>query len=184
MPCSGKPSQQSIENTKTNITRRFNEPDLGTQANMAVSTAVSVWKTNMEPFYGQAKLISPAVTNGPSPMGLTYLSNFVSQCTGCHIDACAIHWYDSATNVAYFQAYIPQAHTACGGKPIWITEFGASGTDAQIVTFLQTVLPWLDSLDYVERYAYFYAGASSDGQYLVNSAGTGLSTIGQVFNSY
>lgn len=164
--------------------RRFNEPDLGSQANMAVSSAVSSWKTNMEPFHGQAKLIAPAVTNGPSPMGLTYLSSFVNQCTDCHIDACAIHWYDSATNVAYFKDYIPQARTACGGKPIWITEFGASGTDAQIVTFLQTVLPWLDSLDYVERYAYFWAAASSDGQYLVNSEGSGLSTIGKVFNSY
>ncbi|QDS69752.1 hypothetical protein FKW77_010142 [Venturia effusa] len=162
----------------------FNEPDHGEQANMAVSAAVSGWKTNMEPFYGKAKLISPAVTNGGSPMGLTYLSNFVSQCTDCHIDACAIHWYDSATNIAYFKAYIPQAREACGGKPLWITEFGASGTDEQIVTFLQTVLPWLDSLDYVERYAYFFAAASTNGQYLVNSAGTGLSTIGEVFNSY
>jgi hypothetical protein len=157
---------------------------LGSQANMAVSTAVSAWKTNMDPFAGQVKLIAPAVTNGGTPLGLTYLSNFVTQCTGCTIDACAIHWYDSATNVAYFQAYIPQAFTACGNKPIWITEFGASGTEAEIVTFLQTVLPWLDSLDYVERYAYFYDGASTDGTYLVNSAGTGLSTIGQVFNTY
>ncbi|RDI83841.1 hypothetical protein Vi05172_g6253 [Venturia inaequalis] len=162
----------------------FNEPDLGSQANMAVSTAVSAWKTNMEPFNGQARLISPAVTNGQSPQGLTYLSNFVSQCTDCHIDACAIHWYDSATNIDYFKSHISKAHTACGGKPIWITEFQASGTDAQVVTFLQTVLPWLDNLDYVERYAYFYDAPSSDGQYLVNSAGTGMSTIGQVFNSY
>jgi hypothetical protein len=162
----------------------FNEPDLGAQANMDVSTAVQTWKQYMEPFAGKVKLAAPAVTNGGTPMGLTYLKNFVSQCTDCHIDACPIHWYDSATNIAYFKAYIPQAYAACGNKPIWITEFGASGTEAQITTFLQTVLPWLDSLDYVERYAYFYDGPSTDGTFLVNSAGTGLSTIGQIFNSY
>lgn len=160
----------------------FNEPDIGSQANMDVSTAVSVWKSSMEPFAGQLKLVSPSVTNGQAPLGLTYLSNFISQCTDCHIDACAIHWYSSASNIAYFQSYIPQAYAACGNKPIWITEFGATGTDAEIVAFLQTVLPWLDGLDYVERYAYFYASPSTDGQYLLDTAGTSLSAIGQVFN--
>jgi hypothetical protein len=162
----------------------FNEPDYQYQANMDVTTAVSAWKTYMEPFVGKARLAAPAVTNGGSPMGLTYLTNFISSCTGCHIDICPIHWYDSATNVAYFKWYIPQAYAACGNKPIWITEFGASGTEAEIESFLKTVLPWLDSLNYVERYAYFYDGASTDGTYLVNAAGTGRSAIGEIFNSY
>jgi hypothetical protein len=152
---------------------------------MNLATAVSSWKTYMQPFAGgSVKLISPAVTNGASPMGLTYLSNFISQCTNCQIDACAIHWYDSATNIAYFKNYIPQAYAACGNRPIWITEFGASGTDAQIATFLQTVLPWLDSLSYVQRYAYFWDAPTTDTTFLVNAAGTGLSTIGQIFNTY
>jgi hypothetical protein len=163
----------------------FNEPDYSGQANMDISTAVSAWKTYMEPLVGQgAQLAAPSVTNGGAPMGLTYLENFIGNCTGCHIDVCPIHWYDSATNVAYFKAYIPQAYAACGNKPIWITEFGASGTDAEIETFLQTVLPWLDSLDYVERYAYFYDGVSTSTTYLVNAAGTAMSSIGSVFNSY
>jgi hypothetical protein len=163
----------------------FNEPDQSGQANMDIATAVSAWKEYMEPLVGQgAQLAAPAVTNGGAPMGLTYLENFIGNCTSCHIDVCPIHWYDSATNVAYFKAYIPQAYAACGNKPIWITEFGASGTEAEIETFLQTVLPWLDSLDYVQRYAYFYDGASTDGTYLVNAAGTAMSTIGSIFNSY
>jgi hypothetical protein len=61
--------------------------------------------------------------------------------------------------------------------PIWITEFQCYGTDAQQISFLQTVLPWLDSTSYVSRYAYF--GVFQD--YLVNSAGTGLSDIGTAY---
>lgn len=137
----------------------------------------------MEPFAKQARLGAPAVTNGPAPGGLTYLSNFISSCTDCNIAFCPIHWYDSATNVAYFKSYVGDAITACGNKPIWITEFGASGSADQVATFLDTVLPWLDANAMVERYAYFMTAPSSDGTYLVNSAGSGLSTIGNVFNS-
>lgn len=163
----------------------FNEPDYQYQANMPVADSVTAWKTYMQPFAGQVKLGAPAVTNGGSPMGLTYLQNFISSCSGCTIDFCPIHWYDSATNIGYFKNYLASAQTACGGKPIWITEFGASGTEDQISTFLKTVLPYLDSLDYVERYSYFYAGPTENGPpYLVNSAGTGLSTIGQIYATY
>ncbi|KIW05861.1 uncharacterized protein PV09_03064 [Verruconis gallopava] len=160
-----------------------NEPDLGSQANMAVSAVVSLWKSSMQPFAGKVKLGAPAVTNGGAPMGLTYLKNFIAACDGCTIDFCPIHWYDSATNIAYFKNYVADAYAACGNRPIWITEFGASGSESEVATFLNTVLPWLDSNSQVERYAYFMAAASTDGTYLVNAAGTGLSSIGQIYNS-
>lgn len=48
----------------------------------------------MEPFHGKAKLVSPAVTNGG---GVQWLQQFFGNCTGCHIDAIALHWYDTAT---------------------------------------------------------------------------------------
>jgi hypothetical protein len=161
----------------------FNEPDLPTQANMDVGTAVSAWKQYMQPFAGKVKLASPAVTNGGSPMGLTYLRNFISSCSGCTIDVCAIHWYGSATSVDYFKSYIADAYAVCGNKPIWITEFSAGGSESQVETFLNTVLPWLDSNYMVQRYAYFMVAPSSDGTYLVNGAGTGLSNIGQIYNA-
>lgn len=162
----------------------FNEPDLSSQANLDVSEAVSAYKAYMQPFAGRAKLGAPAVTNGGAPMGLTYLENFINNCTGCTIDVVPIHWYDSATNIGYFQSYIPSAYAAGGNRPLWITEFGASGTDAEIESFFNTVLPWLDSLSYVERYAYFYDGPSTSSvTYLVNEAGTAASSIGSVFDS-
>lgn len=109
--------------------------------------------------------------------------NFIGNCTGCTIDVIPIHWYDSATNIAYFQSYISSAYAVGGNRPLWITEFGASGTDSQIQSFFDTVLPWLDGLSYIQRYAYFYDGPSTSSiTYLVNEAGTAMSDIGTVFN--
>lgn len=108
-------------------------------------------------------------------MGLSWLTNFMDACSDCTIDFCPIHWYDSASNVDYFKSYMAEAQTACGGRPIWITEFGATGSDSEVATFLETVIPWLDEQDYIHRYAYFMA---EDGVLL---SGTSLSTIGQAF---
>jgi hypothetical protein len=117
----------------------FNEPDLSTQSNMDIPTAVAAYQQWMQPFACQARLAAPAVTNGGPPMGLTWLQGFLSNCTGCTIDVIPIHWYDSATNIAYFQNYVQEAYTAGDNRPIWITEFGASGTDEQVTAFFQTV---------------------------------------------
>jgi Glycosyl hydrolase catalytic core len=100
---------------------RFNEPDLSTQSNISPTDAAAGYKTWMQPFAGKARLGAPAVTNGGSPMGLTWLENFLNACSGCTIDFVPIHWYDSATNIDYFKSYVQQAHST-SGKPIWITE--------------------------------------------------------------
>jgi hypothetical protein len=156
----------------------FNEPDLNTQANMPVSDAVSAYKDNMEQFAGKAKLGAPAVTNGGAPMGLTYLSDFISSCTTCTIDFVNIHWYDSATNFAYFKKHVEDAYKAGGNRPVWISEFAASGSEAEQNAFLEVVIPWLDAQPYVERYAYFMC---KDG---VLVSGNSVSSLGSTFMSY
>ena len=65
------------------------------------------------------------------------------------------------------------------GKDVWVTEFGPQGSEDEIQDFLRQVLPWLDSQDYVYRYAMQWAGQGS----LVNQAGTGLSSYGQTYNT-
>jgi hypothetical protein len=157
----------------------FNEPDLSTQSGMTVAEAVSAWQQFMEPLACDARLAAPAVTNGAAPMGLAWLGSFLQSCEGCTVDVVPIHWYDSAENSAYFMSYVQQAYAAGGNRPIWITEFGASGSDEEVGAFFQTVLPWLDSQSYVERYSYFLDAENS----LVSSAGTGLSDIGNSYNS-
>jgi hypothetical protein len=158
----------------------FNEPDHAHQAAMSVPVAVQNWKKSFQPYAGRVTLVSPAVTNGPAPMGFAWLKNFISQCDGCQIDACAVHWYDSATNIQYFKNYVKDAIDACGGKPIWLTEFGATGSEDQIASFLGEVLPWMDSNPGVARYAYFMTAKGGD--FLVNNSG-GLSRLGQIYNS-
>lgn len=103
------------------VLHRFNEPDLSSQSNLTPEQAAEAWMQYMEPFAGQAKLCSPAITNGGAPMGTAWLDDFLSACSGCTIDCIAIHIYDSATNIGYFQNYISDAGTKYG-KPTWVTE--------------------------------------------------------------
>jgi Glycosyl hydrolase catalytic core len=145
----------------------FNEPDLGAQANMDSATAAAAHQKYMNPYASQAKIGSPAVTNGgPSGgtdgMGLGWLQKFFDKCAGnCKVDFVAFHWYDSAENVAYFKNYVQSVIDMAkknGVSKVWLTEFGAAGSDDQVAKFLGEVLPWMDSNDAVERYAYFMCG--------------------------
>jgi hypothetical protein len=84
----------------------FNEPDHAQQAHMSPAVAAAEWKKYIQPYAGKVQLVSPAVTNGPAPMGIAWLDNFFKACQGCRVDAVAIHIYDSATNIQYFKNYI------------------------------------------------------------------------------
>ena len=162
----------------------FNEPDHAEQANMDSASAAKAHIEKMNPFSGQARIGSPAVTNGgPSGgtdgMGLAWLGNFFDKCAGqCKVDFINVHWYDSASNVPYFKKHIQDAIDLAkknGINKVWLTEFAASGSDAEVANFLGEVLPWLDSNEAVERYAYFMC---ADGK-LVN--GGGLSAVGKAY---
>jgi hypothetical protein len=157
----------------------FNEPDLDTQADLSVSQAVALYQQYMQPFACQARLGAPAVTNGAAPLGLTYLQDFMTACTGCQIDFIPIHYY-APPNVADFQAHVQDAYAKGGNRPVWVTEFGTTGaSDDETAAWLQEVLPWLDSQDYVERYSYFYDGANS----LINAGSNALSPLGRIYDS-
>lgn len=118
----------------------FNEPDLAAQSNLLPATAAAVYKQYMQPYAGQAKLGSPAVTNGGPPSGLTWLSQFMGNCTGCTVDFVAIHWYDSATNIAYFQNYVQSAYTQFN-KPLWIV---SRATCRRVICTMLTLSPHAD----------------------------------------
>jgi hypothetical protein len=131
----------------------FNEPDNGGQSNLSPQAAAAAWKQYIQPFAGRVKLVSPAVTNGAAPMGLAWLDSFMAACTGCTIDAIAIHIYDSATNVAYFKNYISAVSARYGGRKVWVTEMRGSGSASDEANFIRTMTSFLDGLGSVERYA-------------------------------
>jgi hypothetical protein len=132
----------------------FNEPDLVSQSNLSPGEAVRLWNQYMEPYAGQFKLVSPAVTNSHAPRGLAWLQEFVNQCNGCSIDAVASHWY-STGSATDFQDYYTAMH-AQFGTPIWITEFAPSSRSiADQEAFYAEIVPWLDAQPWIQRYAAF-----------------------------
>ncbi|OAP61937.1 hypothetical protein AYL99_04140 [Fonsecaea erecta] len=140
----------------------FNEPDLDSQSNIDPTTAAQLYIANMNPLSGQVQLGSPAITNGAgtSPlMGIDWLNAFFKACAGqCKVDFVAFHWYDSASNMAYFQSHVQDVITAAqqnGVEKVWLTEFGASGSDSDVANFITEATAFLDSTPQVERYAYF-----------------------------
>ncbi|CAD0114765.1 unnamed protein product [Aureobasidium uvarum] len=180
---------QAAINSGSKYLLGFNEPDLclpgAGSSCIEMPSAVKAWKQYMEPFAGKALLGSPAVTNGGSPLGLTWLQNFMGNCTGCHIDFINIHWYSNKwAGANYFKQQVQAAHAMSGGRPVWITEFGLDNstpyTAAELQSFLEEVMEWMDEQDYVHRYAYFMDTTGA----LMNSGGTGMSDLGNVYNSY
>jgi hypothetical protein len=85
--------------------------------------------------------------------------------------------YDDATSIDYFKSHINAARDMSGGRPIWITELGPRGTDAEIKNFLRVIIPWLEASAVVHRYAYFMARPG----FLINQAGDGMSEAGRVW---
>jgi hypothetical protein len=164
----------------------YNEPDLSTQSNISPSDAATNHILSMNPLAGNGVQIgSPAVTNGAGtspPMGIDWLNQFFTACDGkCQVDFVAFHWYDTADSIDYFKQHVQDvinAAAAAGVSKVWLTEFQAAGTDAEVEAFLAEALPFLDSTPAVERYAYFMC-ATGDGN-LVDSSSS-LSAIGQTY---
>ncbi|GAB7337456.1 hypothetical protein MBLNU457_g2794t1 [Dothideomycetes sp. NU457] len=183
-------AQYAIDNGATALLG-FNEPDLCVpgSACMSLNSSLTAWKQYMEPFAGKALLGSPAVTNGGSTgthyMGADYLNYFIGNCTGCHIDFVNMHWYSNIyAGVGYLQTQVENIRAVAGGRPIWVTEFAIDNsnpyTEAQLEAFVKAAVLYLDSQPDVHRYAYFMDAEGI----LMNNAGTAMSAIGELFDSY
>lgn len=161
----------------------FNEPDNSSQSNVPVDTAVARYKTMLKT---GLRLFSPACTQDQAFGAGKWQTDFMSkiQSQRVRIDGIAVHWYDwgNQTNNAAtdsltaervfnrFKTYIQNVRTAYPNLPIWITEFNANmNRKSQVVQmyFMKLSTEWLNTLDYVERYSFFfepdYSSANPDG---------------------
>jgi len=167
--------QGNMQNNGAQILLGFNEPDIAGQANMGVDEAVQLWNQNIKPF-GDAgvRLGSPATSNGEQ--GLPWLQDFMNKCGDCKVDFICVHWY--GIDFGGFQSHIEAVKGAFPDKKIWVTEFALNldiPADQQ-KAFFEQAIPYLDSQDCVERYAWFGAIRGDSGNSLIDSSGqlTGL----------
>ncbi|KAG5645487.1 hypothetical protein DXG03_006032 [Asterophora parasitica] len=158
----------------------FNEPDFSSQSNIDPVHAAQLWKQYIQPLAASGiKLGGPAITSAPS--GRPWLASFLQACTGCTIDFIAIHWYGDG--VGNFYDYIWQVHGQFPNYPIWITEFAStSNDDAVVLDFLQQTTKYLDSLDWIQAYAWFgFFRKESDSNYNLIDANGQLNAAGQAY---
>lgn len=113
------------------------------------------------------RLVSPSPREG-GPFG--WLSDFrdLADQTDVRMDVIGVHWYDWAGSPAStpyadaqsvfnrFKTFLTNVYNEYQ-KPIWITEFNANpNRDSTVqIAFIKLALPYLESLDYVERYCFY-----------------------------
>ncbi|KAH8167038.1 hypothetical protein CIB48_g1253 [Xylaria polymorpha] len=140
----------------------FNEPDIASQANMSPQDAANGHIQWMNPYAGQARIGTPAISSSENAnQGIDWLKQFFSACNGqCNC----------------FLAHLDAVHEACDNKPVWVTEFAAESDSVD--DFMTTIVQGLESeqYSYVEKYSYFMA---SVGQLF--SSPTELSSYGKIY---
>ncbi|KAH9062101.1 glycosyl hydrolase catalytic core-domain-containing protein [Lactarius vividus] len=142
----------------------FNEPELGSQSNLGVDQAVSLFMQYVNPLQHLGyEIISPACTN--SPTGFAWIQSFVKKCRqqGGKLDGIATHFYDtSAQNLINFMNNFLKAFP---DDEVWLTEYAAqdySGKNQQldyngIKSFIEETTNYLKGQSRIR--AYFYFGA-------------------------
>ncbi|CAF0857622.1 unnamed protein product [Rotaria sordida] len=147
----------------------FNEPERGDQANMNPVEAASAWKQYIEPLRAQgARLGSPAIAS--TDQGLNWLKQFLNELdkVGGKIDFLALHWY--GRGVDNFINWITKVRGELGNKySVWVTEFACTSwnpsqpvSQQEVNDFMRQSVAKLDSLNWVERYAWFGAQRQLD----------------------
>lgn len=104
----------------------FNEPEQRLQAAMSVGEAVQAWWKYMEPYAGRARLGAPAVSND----GWGWITQFLNECQGCHIDFVPIHWYNPTWLEHDFETWVNRICSL--GRPVWITEVRCTKTHVDV----------------------------------------------------
>ncbi|KAF1844411.1 glycoside hydrolase family 128 protein [Cucurbitaria berberidis CBS 394.84] len=183
----------------------FNEPD-GTKGSggstISAKDAAKAYIDYVVPFQegkkgGRKWKISHPVTTG-SPMGLNWLRDFNTSCyeidrkNGCPADFVAAHWYGAFDGLKSWLATLDEFYNTNSSRQvplkIWVTEMAVPQLSAEETTqMMNQTLPYLDGLQYVERYAWFGAFRPKDankwtgnGVALFDNKG-GLSKLGALY---
>jgi hypothetical protein len=143
----------------------FNEPDQKSQSNIPVEKALDLWPKLMNT---GLRLGSPGCVHPDNE----WMKEFMKQADerNLRVDFVAVHDY-GGPNARALVNKLKRIHEMYG-RPVWITEFGVGDWQAKsvqehrhspekVLEFMQELLPELDKLDFVEKYAWFPAGQDS-----------------------
>jgi hypothetical protein len=138
------------------------------------------------------RIVSPSCTENQD---LVWLKNVNTRMVpeGTRMDVIGMHWYDwdgylnnkaSDANSIFnrFKTRVAAVYNYYK-MPIWITEFNANKNRSKEVqdAFLQLALPWLETVSYVERYAYFQPNGGN-GDFL--DANGNLTSTGTIYMNH
>ncbi|MGZ0014782.1 glycosyl hydrolase [Yeosuana sp. AK3] len=151
--------KQLIDEGKVKYVLGFNEPDGAAQANMTVDEAINLWP-QLETL--GVPLGSPATVNPNNDWMVEFMAKAEAQ--NLRIDFITVHSY-GGPNVLSFINKMKETFNAYE-KPIWITEFAVADWNATsaannvhseetVIQFMSELLPALDAIDYIHRYAWF-----------------------------
>jgi len=138
----------------------FNEPDGKDQANLSVEKALAAWPILMKT---GLRLGSPACVHPDNDWMKAFMKGVEER--KLRVDFLCMHSYgglDAEALVRRIQAF-SDAH---GRRPVWLTEFAVADWSAktreqnrykpeQVLAFMRKVMPKLESLDCMERHAWF-----------------------------
>ncbi len=147
----------------------FNEPDGDGQANMTVEESLALWP-QLEAT--GLRLGSPGTTTGAR-----WLDEFMAGAKSRHlrVDFLCLHWYGDITApdaVGRLKKYLA-GYWNRYYLPIWLTEYSGANFDYHVrkateqdnAEFAKASVEMMETLPYVERYAWFAPLVSADDQY-------------------
>lgn len=168
----------------------FNEPDQKNQSNLTVERVIDLWPQLMEV---GVPLIGPGCVHPDRE----WMNSFMKEVDrrDLRVDAIAVHSY-GGPSVANLVHKLKSVHKAFG-RPVWLTEFAVGDWMAKtpaanrhkpenIAAFMRDVLPALDELPFLERYAWYSAAQSSSPlgtSALIDDAGN-LTPLGEIYASH
>jgi hypothetical protein len=183
---------------KTTHILGFNEPDdcngqSGQYNNLcSPDTAVMYYKKLMKT---GLRMVSPACREQAWDDWLDSFNKLAKK-NNVRIDVISVHWYDWGVNpknspdadpnliFGRFKNYLTKVYNHYR-LPIWITEFNANLNRTTLVNykFMKLAIPYLDSLDYIERYAWFQPVSDVADFYDTSGAYTSIGTYYKNNNS-
>jgi len=152
----------AVRNSPATHVLGFNEPDMAGQASMTPAECLDLWP-RLESL--------PQRLGSPAPATASWLDEFLPEARkrGLRVDFICLHKYPDISNPdapREIADMITSAHRKFG-LPVWLTECGAADvaawhqpelakpTAAMARDFLRRLLPILEGLPCLERYAWF-----------------------------